>query len=181
MAAQHHRLDILDGDVQRLGEEGAVARRVEHTGHADHPLAREPCDLLRHPAHHVERVRHHDDDRLWAVLLDLLRDLLHDVGVSADQVVAAHAGLARDPRRNDHELAPRRRGVVVGADHARVESFDRRRLPLVEGFALGHALDHVDEDDAPGELLFGQALGGGGADVAGADDRDLLEHAGILS
>src|SRR5438067_6941110 len=55
-------------------------------------------------SHHVERVRHHDDDRLWAVLLDLLRDLLHDVGVSADQVVAAHAGLARDPDRKSTRL-----------------------------------------------------------------------------
>src|SRR5205807_2132519 len=36
-----------------LAEEGAVARRVEHTGQADQPLAREACDLLRHPADHV--------------------------------------------------------------------------------------------------------------------------------
>src|SRR5439155_21450746 len=105
----------------------------------------------------------HDDDRLGAVLLDLLRDLFYDVGVGADQVVAAHARLAGDAGRDDYQLAPRRRGVVVGADHAGVEPFDRRGLPLVEPFALGYALDYVLEDDAPGELLFGQALGGGGA------------------
>ena len=50
--------------VERLGEERAVARGVEHAGHADHALAREAGDLHRHVAHHVERIRHHDDDRV---------------------------------------------------------------------------------------------------------------------
>ena len=55
------------------------------------------------------------------------------------------------------------------------------RLPLVERLALRHALDHVDHHDGAGEVLLGQALGRGGADVAGADDGDLFEHAGSLS
>jgi hypothetical protein len=47
---------------------------------------------------------------------------------------------------------------------------------LVQPLALGHALDHVHEDDLLGEFLLGQALGGGGADVARAHDGDLVEH-----
>src|SRR2546430_5957800 len=42
-------------------------------------------------------------------------------------------------------LAARGGPVVVGADDAGVESLDRCRLPLVEGLALRHALDHVHE------------------------------------
>src|SRR5439155_417476 len=44
-------------------------------------------------------------------------------------------------------------------------------------FALRYTLDHVDEDDGAGELLLSEALGGGGAHVARADDGDLVEHA----
>src|SRR2546430_17475325 len=74
-------------------------------------------------------------------------------------------------------LAARGGPVVVGADDAGVESLDRRRLPLVEGLALRHALDHVHEDDRARQLLLGEALGGGGAHIAGADDGDLVQHA----
>ena len=111
------------------------------------------------------------------MLLDLLRDLLHDVGVGADEIVAAHPRLAGDPGGDDDDLAPRRGAVVVGgADDARVEAFDRRRFPLVEGFSLGDAVDDVDEDDGAGEFFFGEALGSGGADIASANDGDLGEH-----
>src|SRR3989449_9791890 len=85
---------------------------------ADDPLAREAGDGLRDPAHHVERVRDDDDDRRRAVLLDLPGDLLHDVGVGADQVVAAHPRLAGDARRHDPDFSPRRGAVVAGADDA---------------------------------------------------------------
>src|SRR2546422_8087485 len=43
-----------------------------------------------------------------------------------------------------------------------------------------HALDHVDEDHGARELFLGEALGGGGAYVAGADDGDSVEHVGGL-
>ena len=62
--AEHHRLDVAHRHVERLGEERAVARRIEHTGHADDALAREARHVLRDVAHHVERVRDHDDDRV---------------------------------------------------------------------------------------------------------------------
>src|SRR2546422_9523572 len=43
-----------------------------------------------------------------------------------------------------------------------------------------HALDHVDEDHGARELFLGEALGGGGAYVTGADDGDFVEHVGGL-
>ena len=45
-------------------------------------------------------------------------------------------------------------------------------LGQVEGLALGNPLDHVDQDHVA-QLLLDQVLGDRGADVAGADDRDL--------
>ena len=50
------------------------------------------------------------------------------------------------------------------------------RLPLVEALALRNALDDVDHDDGARQLLLGDALGGRRADVAGADDRNLVDH-----
>ncbi len=49
---------------------------------------------------------------------------------------------------------------------------DRAGLGQVEGLALGNPLDHVDQDHVA-QLLLDHVLGDGGADVAGADDRDL--------
>ena len=48
--------------------------------------------------------------------------------------------------------------------------------PLIEPLALRNALDDVHQDDGAGELLLGDALRSRRADVAGADDRDLVDH-----
>ena len=73
---------------------------------------------------------------------------------------------------------PVRRGgsVIVRAHDPRVEPLDWRRLPLVEGLALGHALDDVDEDDGARQLFLGEALRGSGAHVASAHHGDFVEH-----
>ena len=106
-----------------------------------------------------------------------------DARVLREQVVAAHPGLAGEARGDDDDVAARGVGVVVRADHPGVVPDDRRRLGQVEALALGQALDDVDEDDV-GEPRFGDPLGGRRADVAGADDRDLVAsgsgHGGLL-
>ncbi len=160
----------------RLGEERTVPRGVQHAGHADDPLAREARLLHGHVAHHVERVRDHDDDALRRDALDFARHRADDAGVRLDQVVPAHARLPGDAGGHDEDLRPRRLVVAVRADDPGVESLDRCRLPLVESLALRDAFDDVDHDDGAGEVLLGEALGGGGADVASADDGDLLQH-----
>ncbi len=73
---------------------------------------------------------------------------------------------------------PARIGVVVGADDPGVVTDDRRRLGQVEALALGQPLDDVDEDDV-GQAGLGDPLGGGGADVAGTDDGDLVASHGV--
>ena len=66
------------------------------------------------------------------VLHHLLGHLLHDLVVHVQQVVAAHAGLARHARRDDDDVRVRALGVVAGAHHARIGSVDRARLEDVE-------------------------------------------------
>ena len=63
--------------------------------------------------------------------------------------------------------------VVVAALDDGVEPVDGRGLHEVERLALGHARVDVDEGDVLDDVHARDALGDGGADVAGADDGDL--------
>jgi hypothetical protein len=108
--------------------------------------------------------------------LDLLRHRADNPGVGIHHVVAAHPRLAGNAGRDDEELGAGCLVVAGAADDAAVEALDRRALPLVEPFPLGHAVHHVHHDDGPGEILLGHALRGGSADISGADDGDLVEH-----
>ncbi len=104
------------------------------------------------------------------------RHRAHDAGVGLDQVVPAHPRLPGDPGGHHEQLGARRLVVPVGADDPGVEALDGPGLPLIECLALRDALDDVDHHDGARELLFGQPLRRGRADVACPDDRHFLEH-----
>ena len=176
MAAEHHCLDVAHGDVDRLGEERAIPRRVEHTGHADDPLAWESRHLLRDVTHHVERIRHDDDDRVRRGALDLLRYVPDDSRVRVEQIITRHPRFARDAGGDDHDVGAARFVVAVGPDDTRIEALDGRRLPLIQPFPLRHPLDDVDHDDSASELLLRNALRGRRAHVPGANNRNLVDH-----
>jgi hypothetical protein len=82
----------------------------------------------------------------------------HDAGVRVEQVLAAHARLARDAGRDDHDVRAGRVVVAVRAAHAGVPALDRRRLPLVEALALRHAFHDVDHDDFARQLPARESL-----------------------
>jgi len=103
----------------------------------------------------------------------LFHDRLDDPGVLGQQVVAAHARLASQTRGHDDDVAARGVGVVVRPGDPGVVADDRGRLGEIEGLALRQPFDDVDEHDV-GEAGLGDALGRRRADVAGADDRDLV-------
>src|SRR5439155_23654770 len=142
----------------------------------EHTLAREPGDLLRHIAHDVERIRDDDDDRVRRRLLDLFGDLLDDAGVGVEQVVTRHAGLARDPGGDDDQVGAGALAVTIRTDNARIESFDRRGLPLVEAFTLRNAFDDIHQHYGARELLLRNTLRRRGPDVPRTDDRDFVDH-----
>jgi hypothetical protein len=60
-------------------------------------LGSKPVTSREGPHHHVEGVRDDDGERVGAVLLRVLGDVLDDREVDADEVVAALAGLAGTP------------------------------------------------------------------------------------
>ena len=115
------------------------------------------------------------------MLLDAGADGFHDLQVDADQVVAAHAGLARHAGRDDAHVGARDR-AVVGDAAARVlgvEAFDGAGLREVERLALGGAFHHVHQDDVAEILLAGEQSERA-ADLAGSDEGDFPARHGIL-
>ena len=69
-------------------------------------------------------------------------------------------------------------GIGVGALELRVEPVDRRGLGDVERLALGNALGDVEQDDVA-EFLQADEVGERAADLAGADERDLVASHGV--
>ena len=173
VAAEDEGVGVLDRHAELLGDERPEAGGVEDAGHAQDALAREARGLQRHVAHRVERVGDDDQDRIGRVRRRLLDDGPDDPGVLGQQVVAAHARLAREPGGDDDDVGAGGVGVVVRAGDPGVVADDRGGLGEVEALALRQALDDVDEDDV-GEAGLGDALRGRRADVAGADDGDLV-------
>ena len=173
MAAQHEGAHILDRDAHVMGKEQAEARAVEHARHADDAVMRQAAGLAHHPDHDVERVGDGDDESVRAIGLDVLADGGDDLGVGADEIVAAHAGLAREAGGDDHDIGAGDDGVVVATGELGVEALDRRGLGDVERLPLRNAVDDIEEHDVA-QLLEARQQSKRAADLPGADKRDLV-------
>ncbi len=116
MTAEYEGGDVLDGNIQFLRNESAEARRIQNAGHADHAIARKAAELVSRLRHGVERVGDDDQDAIGRVLHHFADHIAHDLEIGVEQIVAAHAGLARNARRDDHDVGVRGVGVIVGAE-----------------------------------------------------------------
>ncbi len=79
--------------------------------------------------------------------LDAGADRLHHLEIDAEQVVAAHAGLARHAGGDDDHVGAGDRCVGARAGELGVEAFDRAGFGEIERLALRHAVDDVEQDD----------------------------------
>ncbi len=79
--------------------------------------------------------------------LDALAHRLHDLEVDADEIIAAHAGLARHTGRDDADIGTGNRLIAVGAGELGVKAFHRAGLRQVERLALRQALGNVEDHD----------------------------------
>ncbi len=159
MAAKCHGADILDRDAGGFGQEAGEAGAIEYARHADDLVGRQSRKLLQSPNHRVERVGDADDEVLPAhAALIAAADLLHDVQIDAQEIVAAHAGLARYARGDDADVGAGDCRITVGAGAGElgVVAFDAPACDKIERLALGHPLDNVRQDDVAELLKPGQ-------------------------
>jgi hypothetical protein len=147
VAAEHEGGDVFDRDIEFVGEEITEARGIQHARHAHHLLVRHVGGLLQRPHHRVERVGDADDERIGRVFLDAGADLLHHLEIDAQEIVAAHAGLARHAGGDDADLGVVERLIGIGAGEVRVEAVDRRGLRDIERLALRDAFGDVEHHD----------------------------------
>ncbi len=109
------------------------------------------------------------------VLDDLAHHVLHDLVVGVEQVVAAHAGLARNSRGDHNDVGVRGVGVIIGADDVAVALLNRHCLQQVECLALRNAFHDVDENDI-GQFLRGDPMGRGCPHISSSNNRYFLAH-----
>src|SRR5918993_5319913 len=70
VAAEHEGGDVLDADLELLGEEMEETGAVEHSRHAEDPVVRPAREFAQRPDHRVERIGDADDEAAGRVALD---------------------------------------------------------------------------------------------------------------
>jgi len=108
-----------------------------------------------------------------------MTDLGHDLGVDADQVVAAHARLARHTGGDDHDIGALDGGIVIGSGVVGIDALDRSGLGDIQGLALRDAFSDVEHYDVA-QLLQADQMSQGAADIAGANESDFFTCHGNL-
>ena len=107
-----------------------------------------------------------------ACVLDAGADRVHHLEIDAEEVVAAHAGLARDARGDDDDIGACDGRIVARAGEPRVEALDWARLREIKRLSLRNAVDDVEEDDVA-ELLHRGKMRQRAADLAGSDQSNF--------
>ena len=140
-------------------------------------MLRQAAGFLQRPHHRIERIGDADDEGVGRIFLDAGADLAHDLEIDVEQIVAAHARLARHAGGDDAHIGAFDGIVAVGAGELGVEIVDRRGLGDVERLALRDALHDVEHHDVA-ELFEADEMGERAADLAGADQRNLVTRHG---
>ncbi len=172
VTAQGPGVDVLDRHAGLFSQEVGEASRVQNASHADDLFLRQAREFLQSPDHGVQRVGDADHKGVRSVLLDAFTHGLHDLQVDADQVIAAHARLARHTGGDDADVCAFDGGVVVGALQGHVLTEDSRGFGDVQTLTLRGAFSDVEQDDVA-QSFAGCDVGQGAADHTGADKGNL--------
>jgi hypothetical protein len=109
------------------------------------------------------------------MLYRLADHCFHDVVVGVEQVVAAHARLAWNPRSDHDDVGIRGVFVVVGARDVRIALLNGHSFEQIEALTLRHAFNNVDEHYV-GELFGSDPVSRSCAYVAGTYNRYFFTH-----
>ena len=177
VAAEHEGGDVLDRHVELVGEEIAEARRVEHAGHADNLVLRQAGIFCSAHTMASSGLVMQITKAFGAYFLMPAPTWSMTLRLMPSRSSRLMPGLRGTPAVTMHTSAPSMRLVGVGAGELGVETIDRRRLGDVERLALRDAFGDVEQHDVA-ELLQADEMGQRAADLAGADQRNLVTRHG---
>ena len=163
-----------------MRDEGAEAGRIQNAGHADHAIAREAAQLVSRLRHGVQRIGNDDEDAVGRILHDLAHHIAHDLVVGVEQIVAAHARLARNAGGDHHDVRVCGIGIIVGAENEASRAFrwaspQAGREPLPCGTPSMMSISTTSASS-----LAGNPVRGGGAYVSRTNNGDFLTHDVLL-
>ncbi len=173
MAAENEGRYVFDRYAELFRQETSETRRIQNTGHADHFVRRQTRSALQNANHHIERVGDADHKGVRAIFLDAFADRFHNAGVNADKVVATHARLARNTRRDDYDISTLDSGVGIRALYGSVEPFNRRALRNIQRLALRNTIDDVEQSDVA-KILQPRKQCKRTTDISRADKRNFI-------
>ena len=180
MATEHEGGDVLDRDVELLGQKMAEAGRIEHAGHAHYLLRRQTGELLQRPDHGVERVGDTDHKCVRGVFGNALANRFHDLQVDSQQVVAAHARLARHACGDNADIGAGNCSVIVRARKTGVEAIHGAGFGNIKRLALRDALGDVEQHHVA-QFFQTRQMRERAADLTCADQRDFASGHRCLS
>ncbi len=95
--------------------------------------------------------------------------------IDVEQIIAAHAGLARNACRDHHDVGIGGVLVVLRADHVGITLFDGHGLKQVQPFTLRNAFHDVDQHDI-GQFFRSDPVGRRSAHIARSYDCYFFAH-----
>ena len=156
MPAQHKGGHIFDGDIKLLGKEMTEARRVQHASHADHFIFRQAGEFLQRPDHRIQRIGDTNHKSIGRIFFNALAHLLHHFQIDFNQIIAAHARLARHTCGDNHHISALDLGIGFCAFQRSVKMADRRALRQIQCLALRNTVNNVENDNIAKFLETGQ-------------------------
>ena len=172
MATQHEGGDIFHGDAKFVREKVAEACAVQHAGHAANLACGQAGELLQGPDHRVERVGDTDDKGVGRVVANALPNRFHDLEIDAQQIIAAHPGLARDAGRHDAHIGASDVRVILRAFQVSIKPLRWPGFSDIERFALRNSFGDVEHDHIP-QFLKRCEMGECTPDLSGAYQGDF--------
>ena len=95
--------------------------------------------------------------------------------IRQQQIVAAHARFARQPRRDHHHVRIRGRLIIIGSGDAHVIAFDRAGLRAYPALFRSARLPHIHQDHV-GQFFKGEVQGAARAHVSAAHYSHFIAH-----
>ena len=173
MSAKNKSGHIFNRHIKFFRQEQAEACRVKNTSHANNLVGRQARCLLQNTNHHIKRVGDTNHKSIRTMILDASTNLMHHLGVDTNQIVAAHAWLARHTSGHNHHITSSQRGIIIGTRRICVKTLNRACLRNIKRLALRDTFGNIKKHHIA-KLFQPSQKRQSTADITSANKRDFI-------